>query len=273
MPDLVRLSLRAPLTDPIEIEGLTPDRVANLSEAEIAAAPVWFGSRRASLGDFFDVKGERAGRIHIEGDLRQVDGLGAACATGEIVIHGSAGRRVGAGMTGGRIDVRGDVGDDAGVGMQGGTLHVTGDAGDRLGAAAPGAAKGISGGEIIVNGSAGREAAARARRGLVVVGGNAGADAARAMIAGTLMVCGRTGENPGRGSKRGSIVALGGIDIPASYEYSCAYQPTYIRLLLTYLHRQHGLGVGQSALDGTYNRYCGDSAGLARGEILELVQV
>ncbi len=273
MPDAIALALRAPLSSAIEIEGLTPDRVANLSAGEIARLPVWVGSRQAALGDFFVVKGERAARVRIEGDLRHVDGLGQGCAGGELLIEGSAGRRVAAGMTGGRIDVRGDVGDDAGIGMQGGVLRVTGDAGDRLGAAASGAARGMTGGEIVVNGSAGREAGARARRGLVVVGGNAGADAARAMIAGTLVVFGRTGENPGRGSKRGSIVALGGIDILATYDYACTYQPTYVRLLLTYIRRQYGFTVGTEALDGTYNRHCGDNSTLGRGEILELTRI
>ncbi len=270
---MIRLVLRNVLDQAIEIDGLTPDRTANLSEAEIASLTVLAGSRRAAVGDFFTVQGDRSDRLHIEGDLRNVDGLGAGCAGGELLIHGSAGHRVGAGMTGGRIDVRGDVGDAAGGGMQGGVLRVTGNAGDRLGAAAAGAAKGMTGGEIIVNGSAGREAAARARRGLVVIGGDAGADAGRAIIAGTLVVFGRIGANPGRGSKRGSIVALGGIDVPATYEFACAYQPTYIRLLLTHLHRQYGVGVEMHVLDGTYNRYCGDNTGLGRGEILELARV
>ena len=273
MTDVIQLTLRTALDQVIEIDGLTPDRTASLSQAEISSLPVLIGSRRASIGDFFTVQGERADRIHIEGDLTNVDGLGAACAGGELLIQGPAGHRVGAGMTGGRIEVRGDVGDDAGAGMQGGVLRVTGAAGDRLGAATPGASTGMTGGEIIVSGSAGREAAARARRGLVVIGGDAGTDAARAIIAGTLVVFGRTGANPGRGSKRGSIVALGGIDIPATYEYACAYQPAYVRLLLTYLQRQYGIRVEASSLDGTYNRYCGDMASLGRGEILELARL
>jgi formylmethanofuran dehydrogenase subunit C len=270
---MIRLALRSTLTETIEIDGLTPDRTASLSQSEIASLPVSIGSRRAALGDFFTVDGERSDRVHIEGDLTSVDGLGAGCAGGELLIHGSAGHRVGEGMTGGRLDVRGDVGDAAGVGMRGGALRVTGNAGDRLGAMRPGAAKGMTGGEIVVNGSAGREAAARARRGLVVVGGDAGADAARAIIAGTLVVFGRTGDNPGRGSKRGSIVALGGISVPGGYDYACAYQPTYVRLLLTYLRRQYGFSIETEALDGTYNRYCGDNSTLGRGEILELARI
>ena len=268
MSDVVRLTLRSVIDQPIDCEGITPDRLAPLAEADIAKLTVWVGSRQARLGDFFDVKGERSDRLSIEGDLRRVDGLGVGTSGGEILIHGSVGRRVGAGMTGGWIDIRGDAGDDAGLAMQGGALRVTGNAGDRVGAAHPGAAKGMVGGEIVVNGSAGTDAAARARRGLVVVGGDVGADAARAMIAGTLLVFGRTGADPGRGSKRGSIVAIGPIDIPSTYEYACTYQPGYVRLLLTHVYRRYGLTAENGALDGNYARYCGDAPSQRKGEIL-----
>jgi formylmethanofuran dehydrogenase subunit C len=268
MPDAVRLTLRSPIDRPIELEGLTPDRTATLSQSEIAALPVVLGARRAALGDFFTVAGGRSDRLHIEGDLRTVDGLGAGTRSGELVLHGPVGHRVAARMTGGWVDIRGDAGDDAGIGMCGGALRVTGDAGDRLGAAAPGAAKGMTGGEIVVNGSTGREAGMRMRRGLIAVGGDAGSDAARAIIAGTLVVFGRTGADPGRGSKRGSIVALGHIDVPSTYEYACTYEPTYVRMLLTYLHRRYGVASDDSALDGPYARYCGDAGNPGKGEIL-----
>ena len=266
--DRIRLTLRRPIDEPIEIDGLTPDRTATLSAVEIATVPVFVGSRRAALGDFFVVDGERSERLHIAGDLRNVDGLGAAMTSGELLVDGSVGGRVGAGMTGGWIEIRGDAGDDAGVGLSGGALRITGDAGDRLGAAPAGAAKGMTGGEIVVKGSAGREVAARARRGLVAVGGDVGADAARAIIAGTLVVFGRTGTDPGRGSKRGSIVALGGIEIPSTYEYACTYQPTYVRMLLTYLDRRYGMTAAAGTLDGPYARYCGDAGHPGKGEIL-----
>jgi formylmethanofuran dehydrogenase subunit C len=239
----VRLTLRAAIDQPIEIDGLTPDRMANLTEADIAALPVLAGSHRAALGDFFTVQGERSDRLHIEGDLRNVDRVGAGTAAGALLIHGSAGRRIGAGMTGGWIDVRGDVSDEAGLGMHGGALRITGDAGNRLGAAPAGAAK-----------------------------GNVGAEAARAIIAGTLVVFGGIGANPGRGSKRGSIVALGAIDIPSTYAYACSYQPTYVRLLLTYLYRRYGMDSPHGVLDGPYARYCGD-ASPGKGEILKFEQV
>ena len=247
--DVIRLTLRSSIDQPVEIDGLTPDRTAMLSEAEISTLPVFIGSRRAALGDFFVVDGERSNRLHIDGDLRNVSGLGAAMTSGELLVHGSVGGRVGAGMTGGSIEIDGD-------------------AGDRLGAAPAGAAKGMTGGEIAVSGSAGTEVAARARRGLVAVGGDVGADAARAIIAGTLVVFGRIGTDPGRGSKRGSIVALGEIEIPSTYEYACTYQPTYVRMLLTYLSRRYGMTAEAATLDGPYARYCGDAGHPGKGEIL-----
>jgi formylmethanofuran dehydrogenase subunit C len=252
MSATVTLSLRAPLDGILEVDGVTGDRFARLSEREIAALPVVMRSRPATLGEFFDVRGERSADVRIEGDVSRV-------------------HRLGAGMTGGRVHVIGNAGDDAGLAMAGGVLRIDGNAGDRLGAAYPGASKGMSGGEIIVSGSAGADVAMRARRGLVVVGGDAGSDAARAMLAGTLVVFGRTGPRPGRGSKRGSIVALGPIDVPETYWLACTYQPPYVRLLLTYLRRQHGLRVDDARLDGRYRRHCGDAGNPGRGEILEWV--
>jgi formylmethanofuran dehydrogenase subunit C len=130
----------------------------------------------------------------------------------------------------------------------------------------------MTGGEIIVAGRAGDDAAARARRGLVVVGGSTGAFAGRAMVAGTLLVFGRVGPSPGEGNKRGSLVCLGGVSVPATYRLACTYEPPFVRVLMTYLARRHGLAIDPQARDGLYRRYCGDAAGPAKGEILERVE-
>jgi formylmethanofuran dehydrogenase subunit C len=258
------------LDDVVDVEGLTADGCAALSEREIASLPIWVAGRQASLGDLFEVRGERSDRLRIEGSLRRFNGVAAGMTGGEMLVVGDVGDRVAAGMTGGWVDVRGDAGDDAGVAMGGGALRITGNAGDRAGAAAPGAAKGMTGGEIVINGSAGTEAAARARRGLVVVAGDTGDHAARAMIAGTLVVVGRSGAHPGRGSKRGSIVAIGGIDVPPTYQYACTFQPPHVRLMFTYLYRRYGLPVDDRVLDGRFQRFCGDAGGVGKGEILVL---
>jgi formylmethanofuran dehydrogenase subunit C len=268
----VTLTLRAPVEERVELEGVTPDRLADLDERDIAALPVWVGRRQAALGDLFDVRGGRSARVRVGGDLARVDGLAAGTSGGEMIVEGAVGHRLAAGMRGGWVDVRGNAGDEAGLAMSGGALRIVGDAGDRLGSANAGASKGMSGGELIVNGSAGRDAAARVRRGLVVVTGDVGSDPARAMIAGTLVAFGRVAAVAGRGSKRGSLVAFGDIDVPETYRYACTYQPAYVRLLLTYLRRRYGLSVEDEALNGRFRRFCGDAADVGKGEILQLVR-
>ena len=269
MSDAVTLTLRGALEQDVEVEGLAPDRFLALGNAELGALPAWQGRHRGSLGDFFQIAGERAANVRVIGDVARVHGIGSAMTSGALVIDGRAGRLVGAGMTGGTIEVTGGVGDDAGQAMTGGTLRVRGSAGDRLAAAAPGAAKGMTGGEVVVDGAAGAEAGARMRRGLVVIGGDAGERAARDIVAGSVIVLGRTGAGAGRGGKRGSIVAVGGIDVPATYQYACVYEPPHVRLTMTYLRRRYGLTIDERVVAGRYRRWCGDAGTPGKGEILE----
>jgi hypothetical protein len=90
------------------------------------------------------------------------------------------------------------------------------------------------------------------------------------MIAGTLVVLGRTGDAPGRGNKRGSIIAAGGIDVPATYRYACTYHPPHARLTMVYLRRRYGLSIDDTLTTGPYRRYCGDAGDPGKGEILAL---
>jgi formylmethanofuran dehydrogenase subunit C len=266
--DRITLSLRAPLDSRLEAECVSADRLAALSEREISGLPVWVGRQSARLGDFFDVRGDHSSRVCVEGELGNVDRLGAGMSSGELLVAGDAGDHLAEGMAGGLVEVRGSVRDDAGVGMRGGTLRIDGRAGDRLGAAPPGASRGMTGGEIVVDGSVGRETAARCRRGLVAVGGDVDAGAARSMIAGTLLVFGQAGDDPARGNRRGSLVVMGAIDVPATYRYACTFQPPHLRLLLTYLGRRYNLAIGGRLLESHYRRYCGEAGASGRGEIL-----
>jgi len=209
--------------------------------------------RTAALGEIFDVQGSASARLHLEGDLSRAD-------------------RIGAGMMSGELTVQGHAGDDAGSAMAGGVLRIRGNAGHRVGGPPPGAAKGMTGGEILVDGSTGDDTAARLRRGLVVVGGATGAAAGRAMIAGTLVVFGAVGDHPAEGNKRGSLIALDSIHVPASYRYACAYEPPFVRLLMTHLARRRGLAIDPFVRDGVYKRFCGDASGPGKGEILALVR-
>jgi len=270
--DVVTLTMRDGIDESVDLDGITPDRIGSLDEHAIAALPVRIGRREAQVGDIFSVRGGRTARMRLAGDLRRVTGLGAGISGGEMIVEGDVGCRLAARMRGGWIDVRGNAGDDAGMAMQGGALRIVGNAGDRVGATLPGASKGMTGGEIIVNGDAGADAAARTRRGLVVVTGSVGDRAGRAMIAGTLVAFGNIAGPAGRGSKRGSVVAFAAVEIPGTYRYACTYQPPHLRLLLTYLRRRYGISVDDAALNGRFERYCGDAGTVGKGEILRLVR-
>ena len=264
----MRLRLRDGLDEPIEVDGLTPDRLASLSEHEIANLPAWAGRRRAHVGDFFQVQGGRTAVVRIERLTRQVHGVAAQMAGGELVIEGDAGDRLAVEMSAGLVDVRGGVGDEAAVAMKGGVLQVGGDAGDRLGAARAGATTGTTGGEIVVRGSAGADAGLGCRRGLIVIGGDAGPGAARSMIAGSVIVLGATGAGAGRFSRRGSLVCVGAVDVPETYRYACTLCPPHVRLTMTYLNRRYGVGLAPQIVSGRYRRYCGDLMPPGKGEIL-----
>lgn len=252
MSEHVTLSLRTPLGGRIDLDLVAPDRFAQSSEAEIARLPVWAGREQRTIGDYFDVRGERSASVRVIGDVRLARGIGA-------------------GMTAGAIEILGDAGNDIGAGMSGGSIHVRGNAGDRVGAGTPGASRGMTGGEIVVDGSVGNDAGARMRRGLLFVGGDAGATAARSIIAGTVFVRGRVGVEPALGSKRGTLVISGNVDIPVTYRYACRYQPPHVRLALMYLRRRFGVAVDDRVIDGVFDRYCGDAGTVSRGEILRWV--
>ena len=84
MSDAVVLTLRAPLDGQLDLSGVTPDRCADLSTKEVAALPIWQGGAAANLGDVFDVRGERAAAIEIEGDLSNAVNVGARMTGGTL---------------------------------------------------------------------------------------------------------------------------------------------------------------------------------------------
>jgi formylmethanofuran dehydrogenase subunit C len=88
------------------------------------------------------------------------------------------------------------------------------------------------------------------------------------MIAGSIFVFGRVGSGAGQFNKRGSIVALGEIDVPATYRYACEYRPPHVRVSLVYLARRHGMVAEPPQVAGVYRRYCGDVIAPGKGEIL-----
>ena len=79
-------------TIPIEVEGITPDRVRGLSLAEIEKLEVFQGNYKTSLAEFFAVSGDPSdGRLDWEGDLLTVHWIGAKMQDGVMHLEGRGG--------------------------------------------------------------------------------------------------------------------------------------------------------------------------------------
>jgi formylmethanofuran dehydrogenase subunit C len=278
MSEAITLSLKVALDRRVEALTIAPDRFATLSNAEIAALPVRLSSftvdrsgsrtRVLPLGELFAVTGGQSTTVHVVGDLRLVDALGAGMAGGTLLVDGDVGRDVGRGMTGGAIEIHGSAGHGAGRTMAGGMISIHGDAGDGVGGPLPGGARGMTGGEILVRGNAARDAGFCVRRGLIVIGGDADGGSARSMIAGTVVVMGKAHGPVGCWNKRGTLVVLGGAQIPETYRYACTYRPIFLRLLFEHLRHRQRLAIDDRFVSGRYARYCGDLSELGLGELL-----
>lgn len=253
---------------PVEADSICPDRFISLGQSEIAALPVFYGRRRVTLGDVFEVDGAGGDNITVTGDLRSVKKIGYGMSRGKITVTGEVGPHVGAYMSGGEITVQGNAGDWVGAHMKGGRIVVEGDAGHYVGAAYLGEKRGVVGGTIIVTGSAGREVGARMRRGLIVVMGDSGEFAGAGMIAGSIFVLGRLGGRPGAGMKRGTIVAFGEApDLLPTFRCACRYEPVFLRCYARRLS-EWDLFRDPHLTDGVFRRYVGDLNTVGKGEIL-----
>jgi formylmethanofuran dehydrogenase subunit C len=263
------LALHAQPDVPLEAEVISPERLAGLSEAEVAALPVLHGNRAERLGDFFSLTGRMDDcELRLRGDLSRVKLIGQGMTTGRLLVEGDAGMHLGAGMQGGEILVEGNAGDWAGAEMLGGRIVIRGDAGHLLGAAYRGSRQGMQGGEIAVHGDAGAEIGSAMRRGLIAIGGNSGDFTGVNMLAGTIIVLGAMGWRAGASMKRGSIVSMRPARLLPTFYYDCLYRPNFLRLYLRYVRDTFGLPLDQAQLDGSYHRYSGDMVELGRGELL-----
>src|SRR5260370_4282400 len=106
MSATISLSLATRAEHSLVADCIAPDRLAGLTGEEIAALPVLHGGRVATLGDFFQVRGERASDVRIEGDLTQLEALGARMAGGALTIEGSVRRHPALWLARGPIRVR-----------------------------------------------------------------------------------------------------------------------------------------------------------------------
>ena len=238
---MLKLTHRAPSNIPLELVGITPERVAGLSPLEVARLPVLHGNRSEPLGEFFEVKldRDRLADLHFAGDTRHVKHIGADMTIGSVFAEGPVGLHAGAGMRGGSLILDSDAAGWLGAEMKGGYIEVRGDAGDQAGAAYRGSRRGMTGGTIVIRGSTGDELGLLMRRGLIAVEGNCGEFAGASMIAGTLVLLGEVGERCGAGMKRGTILTAREPLLPPSFHYSCDYRPAFVPMLLAELSKLH----------------------------------
>jgi formylmethanofuran dehydrogenase subunit C len=267
MPLTLRLRQTTPV--PIEVEGIVPDRLRDKSVAEIEKITIYHGNRELALAEFFRVSGDLSdARIDFEGDLAGVHSIGYGMNAGEVRVHGSAGRHVGALMGGGRITIDGDAGDYAGCEMRGGLIHVAGSAANRIGAAYPGSKKGMTDGTILIGGDVGGEVGASMRRGTVVVGGSCADAPGFNMIAGSILVFGSCGVRPGAGMRRGTIGLLGTKPptLLPTFRPAGRFRPLFLRLLFRELTLL-GFPIDAGLIDAELFLSHGDLVELGKGEI------
>ena len=267
---MIRLTLRVPSTIPLELDGITPDRIANLSAIDVGKLPVFHGNRREPLGEFFQVEPGNRGKADIvfAGDTRNVKSIGAGMRSGFVFVENAAGMHAGAKMSGGSLVIDSGAGDWLGAEMTGGEIEVRGSSGHLVGAAYRGSRRGMSGGTILIRGNAGDEVGLLMRRGLIAVEGNLDAFAGASMIAGTIVVGGHVGERLGAGMKRGTLLISGSKpNLPPSFAFSCEYRPAFLGLLLRHLRKLEE-SLAQRFDVPTIRYYRGDRLTGGNGEVL-----
>ncbi|MCI0334557.1 MAG: formylmethanofuran dehydrogenase subunit C [Planctomycetes bacterium] len=265
----IKLIYRGQTSVPVEIEGFIPDWACDKSLAEIERFEIFHGNRKIPLVEMFAVSGDPADkRFDFDGNLSGVHWIGAQMRSGQIYVHGPAGRHIGSEMRGGEIHIEGDVGGWVGCEMRHGLIHVHGDAGHLVGAAYRGSAKGMLGGTIIIDGNAGNEIGLSMQQGVIAIGGQAGDMLGFNMTDGTILVLGDSGIRAGAGMHGGTIALLGPTPPPVlpSFRFKHTSQPESLATVFRELCDK-GLRLDDSQVPAEVDVYIGDLVADGSGEI------
>jgi formylmethanofuran dehydrogenase subunit C len=264
MPVTFRLK-REPVV-PLESEVLTPNVVAELSNAEIRALTVYHGKRQLPLSDFFDIEGERSEDLILHGALHKVRWVGRAMSKGSITVHGNVGMHLGAYMAGGRIEVHGHASDWIGAEMKNGFIHVHGNAGGQVGAAYRGSLGGMKDGLIIVDGTAGLEVGMRMRGGLIVIGKAARDFTGLQMKGGTIILMEGAEIRTGAWMNKGTIISMKPLQMMPTFAAASEKDPAF---LVDHANRLKEFGIDlTNGANGKFRTYTGDLSVSDKGEIL-----
>lgn len=235
----------------LEAEVIKPDVFAGKGLKEIEALEIFYGSKKARLGDFFEVSGSVSDkaedvRIIIAGDVSRTKRIGEDMSVGEIIIRGSADMYVGARMKGGRIIVEGNADAFAGQQLAGGELIIKGNAGNYLGSSYRGDWRGMKGGVITVEGNAGGEIAEFMLGGKIHIKGSIGAFAGLHMKKGLIVIDGSAAGRVGAQMTGGSIVVNGKI--------------TSLLPGFKFEEKEKDIKIDGEEFMGIYSKYTGDHA-------------
>ncbi|MGQ3674997.1 formylmethanofuran dehydrogenase subunit C [Xanthobacter sp. TB0139] len=264
-----RLSLKQKPELRVDLRGLLPATLANLSLGQVQALPVAHGRHMLELGELFTIHEDSsgdAGHLLLEGELARADHIGAGLTEGHITIHGDVGDYLGADLAGGSILVTGHARDLVACEMNGGRIQIDGNVGDFVASARPGSMDGMRGGTLVIGGAAGARLGDRMRRGTVAVSGPVGDFAASRLVAGTLAFGSTVGLHPAYAMRRGSLIFAG--EAP---RLSPTFVPSYAELdvgwglLARSLARLGGPFSG--LVEARPSRFLGDIAVDGQGEL------
>ncbi len=267
----VRLTLRSPPAQRLDMSVLDVDMLAALSIDEIRAIELRCGRATAPLDSIFDiaVSGDGSVRLEIYNSDAHLDGVGHRLKTGTVVVYGDAGRFLGLEMGGGDIHVHGSCGDWAGAEMTAGKICIDANVGAFAGSARAGERRGMRGGAIVIRGNAGDRVGDRMRRGIIVVQGNTGSHCASRMIAGTIAVAGQIGPSAGLGMRRGTLLlAQEPASLPCTFNSGGLQEMNFLRLMVPAIDALDSDYVWPCAQRTRVQRWVGDLAWNGYGEII-----
>lgn len=269
----LKLQLKPSVRGPINLQGATPDRLADLDMPRIAAWPISVDGSSAALGQVFEISDGERDRWLLSGDLRRCDFVAAGMRDGKIIAASSVGDYLASRMRDGRVEVRGDAGNYAASSLRGGSVSIAGNAGRYAAAAAPNQTRGMSGGELIIFGNADQWLASRMRGGLVIVHGHVASGCATRMIAGTVVVCGHIATPLGSSMARGTLLLL---DPPqellsegiVGFTHPSPSQLSFLPLLLQHIAPRLPEELSSQLGASMWLRSLGDRSDLGLGEVL-----
>jgi formylmethanofuran dehydrogenase subunit C len=264
----LRLRLREPLSQRIDMGLFTPVHLVGKQADEIARIPLWLGNQQVDSGELFVIEGKMTDQIVIQSESDKLDRIGAEMIGGNIRVEGNAGAYLGCGMQDGTIQVSGNVGLAAGCAMRGGRLELDGNAGDFLGGALTGERQGMRGGTIVLKGSAGDRAGDLMRRGTILIGGDCGDYCVSRMVAGTMVVLGQCGAQAGIAMRRGTLILTNEPNsLPCTFNDNGRHNLNFLTLLFQSF-KDYPTFASLAQKRNQVHRWLGDLSCDGKGEIL-----